>query len=188
MARLIDEALPVWDVNEVHDTWVRASPAEAYSAARAVTVGEVRLLRPFMAVRLIPALVQGRRGIRDDSAKPVLDAMVASGFSVLGERVPEEIALGVVGQFWKLSAESSLRPVADVHELAAFAEPGYARSAMDFRFQAEGPGTRITTETRVAGTDAEATRAFRRYWRVIGTGSALIRISWLNAIRRRVDG
>jgi hypothetical protein len=167
---------------------LRASPAEAYSAARAVTVGEIRLLRPLMAVRLLPAVILRRPGIHDDSATPVLDAMMASGFSLLGERPPEEMALGVVGQFWKLSAQSSLRPVAGVRELAAFAEPGYARSAMDFRFEAEGPGTRITTETRIAGTDEAASTAFRRYWRVIGTGSALIRISWLNAIRRRVDG
>ena len=185
MTRLLDQALPRWDVNEVHGAWIAAPPDRVYAAVRAVEVREVRLLAPLMTVRLLPARLRGGR-IHDDRSLPVLDAMVANGFSMLGERPPHELAIGVVGQFWKLSAETSLRRVNDVEELAAFADPGYAKAATDFRVAPDGPGSRVTTETRIAGTDAEATRLFRRYWRVIGAGSGLIRTSWLNAIRRRV--
>jgi hypothetical protein len=45
----------------------------------------------------------------------------------------------------------------------------------------------ITTETRVAATDDGARRSFKRYWRLIAPGSALIRVVWLRAIRRRAE-
>jgi hypothetical protein len=57
---------------------------------------------------------------------------------------------------------------------------------MSFLVRAEGEGSRLITETRVAGTDATASRRFRRYWRLIRLGSGAIRRSWLAAIRRRV--
>jgi hypothetical protein len=185
MARLLDEALPAWEVDEVHGVWVPAPPEAAFAAARAVTVREVRLLVPLMALRLLPALLRGRR-IRDDRSLPVLDAMVANGFVLLGERPPAEVAVGAVGRFWRLDAEDTLRALSGLAEFAAFAEPGFAKGATDLRVEPEGAGSRVTTETRVAATDDEAARLFRRYWVVIGAGSALIRLSWLNAIRRRV--
>jgi hypothetical protein len=43
----------------------------------------------------------------------------------------------------------------------------------------------VVTETRVAGTSPEATRALLRYWVAIRLGSGAIRRSWLAAIRRR---
>jgi hypothetical protein len=67
----------------------------------------------------------------------------------------------------------------------AFAEPGYAKAAMAFLVRPERGGTRVVTETRIAGTSPEAVRAFGRYWRVIRPGSGAIRRSWLAAIRRR---
>ena len=45
------------------------------------------------------------------------------------------------------------------------------------------PGIRLT----VAGTDAAATRSFRRYWRLVYPGSAAIRLAWLRAIRQRAE-
>jgi hypothetical protein len=48
-------------------------------------------------------------------------------------------------------------------------------------------GSRVTTETRILATDDGARRRFGAYWRVIYPGSALIRIGWLDAIRRRAE-
>ncbi len=45
----------------------------------------------------------------------------------------------------------------------------------------------LTTETRVFATDSRARRRFAVYWRVIYPGSALIRRSWLDAIKRRAE-
>jgi hypothetical protein len=49
---------------------------------------------------------------------------------------------------------------------------------------AGGGLTRVTTETRCAGTDAAASRTFAKYWRAIYPGSAIIRRAWLDAIAR----
>ncbi|MFI5167541.1 MAG: hypothetical protein ACHQQS_13065 [Thermoanaerobaculales bacterium] len=45
----------------------------------------------------------------------------------------------------------------------------------------------MTTETRVAATDAGARRALATYWRVIYPGSSLIRTTWLAAIKQRAE-
>jgi hypothetical protein len=60
-----------------------------------------------------------------------------------------------------------------------------AKAVLAFLVRPERGGSRVITETRVAGTSPDATRAFLRYWRVIRPGSGAIRRSWLAAIRRR---
>ena len=108
--------------------------------------------------------------------------MVGIGFVQLGERLAEELVVGAIGRFWSLTGNRP-RPTDD---FSAFSEPGYAKAAMNFTVRPEGAGSRITTETRVVGTDADAKRKFRRYWLVIRLGSGAIRRSWLKAIRRRL--
>jgi hypothetical protein len=67
-------------------------------------------------------------------------------------------------------------------------EPGIATAGMNFALREDGDGwTRLTTETRVHATDATASRLFATYWRIIYPGSALIRRSWLRAIKARAE-
>jgi hypothetical protein len=175
---ILDDVMPEYDVNEVHDLWVQAAPGEAYAAIKEVTAGEVRLFGPLMRVRTF-----GRFRRAFDPAAPLLGEMLKIGFVPLGERAGEEIAVGAIGHFWSPTGN---RPVATA-DFASFAEPGYAKAAMNFTVMPEGGGTRITTETRIVGTDADATRRFRRYWLLIRLGSGAIRRSWLKALRRRVE-
>ena len=70
-------------------------------------------------------------------------------------------------------------------DFLSFAGPGYAKAAIAFLVRPERGGSRVVTETRVAGTSPEATRALLRYWVAIRLGSGAIRRSWLAAIRRR---
>ena len=88
--------------------------------------------------------------------------------------------LGSVGRFW--SADGDLKRVAR-GEFADFHEPGYAKTAMNFRAE---HGT-LSTETRIQATDDDARRFFGRYWRAIKFGSGAIRAEWLRAIRRRAE-
>ena len=70
----------------------------------------------------------------------------------------------------------------------ALTQPGFAKAGMNFLLEDESGGwTRVTTETRVHGTDAAAQRRFAAYWRVIYPGSALIRRGWLRAIKARAE-
>jgi hypothetical protein len=186
MTRLLDEVLPRWDVNEVHEIRLDATPAVAWAAVEAVLPGEVRLLAPLMAVRGLPARLRGRAPA-SRSPLPLLEGMQRQAFGLLGERTGEESVLGTIGRFWTLDAASTMKRPQTAAEFVGFAEPGYAKAAMDMRVVPDGAGSRVITETRIAGTDAAATRRFRRYWLVVGTGSAVIRRSWLQAIRRRAE-
>jgi len=59
---------------------------------------------------------------------------------------------------------------------------------MSFRLAAQRPGlTQLSTETRVFATDDAACRRFAPYWRVIYPASALLRRTWLAAIRQRAE-
>jgi hypothetical protein len=175
---LVDEVMPDYDVHEVHSLWVPAAPVDAYRAVKSVSAREVRLFGPMMRLRTF-----GRSSRMFDPEAPLLGEMVKVGFMELGERPGEELVLGAIGRFW--SALGNKPRVVD--DFFAFAEPGYAKATLNFSVSAEGSGSRITTETRIVGTDAAATRKFKPYWLLIRLGSGAIRRSWLKAIRRRLS-
>jgi hypothetical protein len=177
---VLDDVLPDPDVSEVHSATTTASPEAVMRAIREVTPLDVPVLVALMAIRSVPALIRGRRFALGGS---LLDGFEAAGFVALRE-TPTELVYGGVGRYW--TPAGGLRRVAP-DEFRAFAEPGFAKGVLGFTVAREGDRTRVTTETRVATTDAAARRSFGRYWRVIHPGSALIRIAWLRAIRRRAE-
>jgi hypothetical protein len=181
----LDEFLPDFDVNEVHSTRVAAPPEAVLAAARAVTSREVPLLVVLMALRRLPAAIRRRRSpaARRALDAPLLDQMTRGGFLLLADR-PDELVAGVVGRFWT--------PDGGIHrlgaaEFAGFEEPGFAKAAVNFRADAVPGGTLLTTETRIRCTDDASRRSFRRYWRIVMPGSAMIRRAWLRAIRLRAE-
>jgi hypothetical protein len=99
-------------------------------------------------------------------------------------RSADELVLGGVGRFWQSSG--GLRRI-EPAEFRYFDEPGFAKAAFNFQIDRAGGSTLLRTETRVATTDEHARRSFGRYWRFVYPGSALIRIAWLRAIRRRAE-
>ena len=174
----LDEFLPHFHFSERHSTEVAASPERTREAVRELRGRDVPLTGVLMALRRLPA-----RKLPRPSSAPVLGQMERGGFVLLAER-PDEVVLGIAGRFWELG--SGVRPVSAA-EFAQFAEPGCARAAINFRVEPAGRGCRLTTETRIEGTDDNARRSFGRYWRVVHPGSALIRREWLRAIRRRAE-
>jgi hypothetical protein len=165
-------------VRERHELWVPADPEATYEAVKAVSAREVRLFGPLMRLRTF-----GRSRRAFDPHGPLLGEMLKIGFVQLGERPGEEIVVGAIGRFWS-PTRNRPRPADD---FASFAEPDYAKAAMNFTITRDGDGSRITTETRIVGTDAKASRKFRAYWLAIRLGSGAIRRSWLKAIRRRLE-
>jgi hypothetical protein len=181
----LDEFLPDYDANEIHSTRVAAAPADVMAAARAVTSREVPLLVALMALRRLPAsMLRRRAGVpRRALDAPIFDQFTRGSFVVLAER-PEELVVGGVGRFW--TADGGVRRVS-AGDFAAFDEPGFAKTVVNFHAQALDGGTLLTTETRVKCTDDAARRKFRRYWRLVMPGSAAIRRAWLRAIRKRAE-
>ena len=110
---------------------------------------------------------------------PVLDQFPRGGFVVLADR-PDEV---IVGRRGPVLDGRRRHPAIAAADFAAFDEPGFAKAVLNLHVRAVAGGTVLTTETRIQGTDERARRSFRRYWRVVMPGSALIRRAWLRAIR-----
>jgi len=181
MILVLDDFLPHYDVHELHSVTIVAPPGAVMDAVRGVTPREVPVLVALMAIRSLPALLRGRRS---QLGRPILDGARTSGFVTLGETA-HELVLGAVGRFWQPAGDLRRIEPADFRD---FAEPGWAKGAVNFKVEQEGGRTVLSTETRVVATDPSARRRFRRYWRVVYPGSAVIRIAWLRAIRERAEG
>ena len=178
---MLDDFLPRYDVNEVHSIGIDAAPAAVREAIATLTPAEVPVLVALMAVRTLPALLTRRR--RTALRGPLLDGFRRGGFVTLRD-TPDQLVLGAVGRFWRPSGDVRRIEAAD---FAGFDEPGWAKGAIDFEIEADGERTLLRTETRVATTDQRARGRFGLYWRLVHPGSALIRIAWLRAIRRRAE-
>ena len=177
---MLDDFLPRYDVHEIHSISTSAAPAAVMEAINGLTPTEVPVFVALMGIRSVPALLRRRRlPLRG----PLLDGFRSSGFVTL-HQAPDELVLGGVGRFWQPSG--GLRRIAAA-EFRDFDEPGFAKAAFNFQIGRAGARTLLRTETRVATTDAHARRSFGRYWRFVHPGSALIRIAWLRAIRRRAE-
>jgi hypothetical protein len=181
---LLESIMPAYDVQEVHSTFVDASAANTYAAILAVTPGETALARPFMWIRTLPARMTGE-GRMDDAVwrRPFLSVPTTAILASVPER---EIVVGLIGEFWKLRRGRRVA-VQGREQFMAFNEPGFAVSTLSFHIDPQDRGVRVTTITRVRTTGPEARRAFSRYWRVVGTGSAVLRRTWLLAVKARAE-
>jgi hypothetical protein len=164
---LLSEVLPEYDFRERHARRIDAPPDRVFAAVRELSADDTP------AVRLLFRL----RGLRGETTSPIFDQMERFGFEVVAEEPGRELVVVAIGQPWKLRGGARPRGV----DFRTFAEPGYAKMALNWRLE---DGT-LSTETRVQLTDANARRSFRRYWLVIRPFSGLIRRAWLRAIARR---
>ena len=163
----VHDALPVYHHRERHTIGIVATPERALAAARETRLDDVPLVGFLFRLR----------GLRAAADGPVWDALRGEGF-----RDFDDETLTLIGKPW--SPAGHLRTVDD---FVGFAEPGWAKMAMDLRAVPAGAGARLETETRIYLTDASARRRFRAYWLVIRPFSGLVRRSWLRAARRRAE-
>ena len=160
--RALDVVMPEFDHNEVHAIEVDAGPERAVASFLAAPAAPGRVVR--MLFRL--------RGVR---TRPTIEGLLTGiGFSVLS-RSPTEVVVGGSGRPW--TPRGGIRAFAD-------ARPDEVRVAVDVRATPLGEGRCVlSTETRIQAVDDAARRAFRKYWRVVGPFSGLIRRRWLRAAR-----
>jgi hypothetical protein len=188
---LLDEHLPRFDFVERHAIAMTAPPAAGFGAIRNADLASGPLTRALLVLRALPGLVvapheTARRFLRARGSRTLtVEGLAGAGFVLLGEEPGREIVLGTIGRFWRPSG--GMRPFAPA-EFAAFAEPGWAKGAWNFRVEsAPGGGATVSTETRVLCTDPRSRRSFGRYWRIVQPFSGLIRIEMLRAIRREAE-
>jgi hypothetical protein len=107
---------------------------------------------------------------------------------LLAEDPGRELALGTVGQFWRIGTGIPLH-LADARAFLTFDRADHAKAVLGFSVAAiPGGGALVSTRTRVRVPDRSARRRFALYWLAIHPTSALIRRNWLRAIKRRAEG
>jgi hypothetical protein len=180
----LDQILPEFQFRELHETRIRATPREVFRAIRQVTAPEIRFFRLLTWIRS-PRLGSVRPSIlAPPPDRPVLDVALDTGFLLLAQDPEREIVIGTVLCRRSAAGAGTLTPAA----FQGLADPDICKVAMNFRIVAESGGfVRLTTETRILALGTPARRRFAAYWRIIYPGSALIRRSWLAAIRRRAE-
>ena len=170
---LADDFLPGYDVVMRHAVTVAAPAATVWDALHRADFAGAWYVRALLVLR-------GLR--RPRGARPLtLDRVVAGGFVRLGERAGRELALGLVGRFW---TPSGGRVRVTPGAFRGFAVPGNAKAVWTFALEPLGAATRVSTETRIACTDAASRRRFRLYWLAVRPFSGLIRRAMLAAIAR----
>jgi hypothetical protein len=119
--------------------------------------------------------------VREEASKGLLAETEALGWGHLAEEPGREIVMGAVCQPWE--GEVVFRPL-PADKFAAFAEPGYAKIVWTLEVEPDGEeACTFRTRTRVATTDPEARRRFRRYWSIFSPGILLIRLEALRLLR-----
>jgi hypothetical protein len=180
---LLDRFLPTCEVLERHQTRVAAPVEMTFAAAREMDLASSPVVRAIfrgreLLMRVTPA--------EKREPQSLIDEVLALGWGVLAEEPGREIVLGAVTQPWEADVHfRSLPP----EEFAAFDAPGFAKIAWTIRAEPLGPAaSRFYTETRVATTDAESRRRFRRYWTMLSPGIRLIRRESLRLVRSGAEG
>lgn len=108
-----------------------------------------------------------------------------AGFSVVAERVPEEVVIGLLGSFWM--PRGGLCADVTAETFRAGPPEGQALAGWNFTVVCLPDScSELRTETRVRCA-VDARWKFRLYWLVVRPGSGLIRRAMLNAIRRDAE-
>jgi len=196
---LADDFLPIYDVSDAVATVVHADVGTTWDALMEVDLIDVGRKRPLVgmlgAVRVLPDIVsQMLHGelpqqppqhlrLRDTAAIPAGEG----GWVLLGERPRDEIALGLVGKFWK--------PIIDfasvtTEQFRDFAEPGYAKTVYALSVRAiDDRRTLLSGVMRTATTDEHARRWFRRYWTFgVGSGAHILVNGLIDVTREMAEG
>ena len=177
---LVDDFLPVYDVSDSVATVTAADAQTTWDALMDVDLIDVGRRKPLVgvlgALRMLPELASHllhgerppaapeRMRLRDTAAMPADQG----GWVLLGERPADEIALGLVGRFWRPVISFAAVPT---EEFRDFAEPGFAKTVYSLSVRPlDGGRTLLRGEMRTATTDEHARRWFRRYW-TLGVGS-----------------
>jgi hypothetical protein len=116
----------------------------------------------------------------------LVDVATRSGFVELISDAGKELVLGTVVIAPPGESRRGRRLAAE--RFAQLHEPGFAKATMSFLIEEQPDGEcLLTTVTRVYAIAKSTQRRFAVYWRIIYSGSALIRRMWLRGIRLRAE-
>jgi hypothetical protein len=192
--RLADELLPVYDVSDSVAVVVDADASTTWDALLATDLIALGRRRPLIAAlggaRMLPEVVMKllhgkpppaspkRLTLLDTAAIPAGDG----GWITLGERPGRELALGLVGKFWRPVIQyASVTP----EEFRDFSTPGFAKTVYALAVDELAPDrTMLSAVMRTQATDDDARTWFRRYWTLgVGSGAHVLVHGLLDSVR-----
>lgn len=182
-ASRLDDFAPAYHYREVHTKHVDVAPERLFAAVKQVTADEIFLFRTFINIRRF-----GQAGpesiLNPPNDTPIIDVATRTTFVLLADAPPRELVVGTIVAAPPMARDPRIGMTPDLY--AVLNGPGFVKATMNFLIEPQaGGGSRITTETRVYGTDDSAIRRFTPYWRTIFPGSWILRVTWLNAIAER---
>ena len=195
---LVDDFLPVYDVSDSVATTVAADVARTWDALMAVDLIDVGRRRPLVgvlgALRGLPDiaahLLHGEAPAGPPKTLRLRDTVQLpadqGGWVLLGERPRDELALGLVGKFWRpVITFAAVTP----EGFREFAAPGYAKTVYSLSVRALSERqTLLSGVMRTATTDDQARRWFRRYWALgVGSGAHLLVDGLLDVTREMAE-
>lgn len=186
-----DTILPNAPFRELHTKQIDHAVDHVWDSLLATTAADIRLLEPLFRLRGLPAKVLGKQPPAPIGDRPALELFSEEGFVMLRQDpTPHDgratLIFGAAGKFWSPTKNTPKR-FESPEAFLAFDDPGYVKTVARFEAFSDNLGTRVETETVVAGTDAAGARKFRPYWVLIRGPSGLLRRSWLSAIDRRAS-
>jgi hypothetical protein len=195
---LADDLLSVFDVSDELAVVVEVGAAATWDALNNADLIDVGRRRPLVgvlgALRDLPEiathLLHGERPLGAPVRLTLRDATglptIGGGWILLGERPGEELALGLVGKFWRPVIEYA---DVDAEHFKAFAEPGWAKTVYALGVTAlDADRTLLRAVMRTVATDERARRWFRRYWTLgVGSGAHVLVHGLLDVVREDAE-
>ncbi|HEY3440232.1 MAG TPA: hypothetical protein VGK29_05755 [Paludibaculum sp.] len=177
---VLDDSMPEYQFFERHSARIHARPEQVMQAIRESTFGDMKSLATLLKIR--GAALRTHTTGDPFQNKRILDAFSASGY-LSGGSDHEIVMFGVV------NVREQRRPeVRTLKECADYREEGGLKMAFNFNVEDVGGGwSTISTVTRVLALDDSTRRGMGRYWRLIVPGSGLLRLQWLEGIKRRAE-
>lgn len=172
MQRLADKYLPDYHFSERHAIRIKGSVQDVFNARDDFDFGRYKLIRFLFGVRGLPSRLS-----KQD--------MKSINFIEL-EKIPsKQLAIGLIGQFWKVNGNLLNFEAAEFINLHP---EGFTKAVWTFCIDRAEPGiTLLSTETRILCIGENARKKFRRYWFLIRPFSGLIRKIMLRGIKKIVE-
>lgn len=170
---LQDKYLPTYQFSEHHARVIKSGQEKIWPLVAQMDFSGSWIIRMLFALRGMPARMMTLEGL--DRAR----------FICLEKKEHDEIAIGLIGQFWR--PNGNLQKFIPA-EFTPFHERGFCKAVWTFRLVSQGPATTLLeTETRIFCTDQKALTKFSRYWLFIKPFSGLIRNEILRGIKNKAE-
>jgi hypothetical protein len=199
-SQLVEDFLPIYDVSDAVAVVVEADRETVWQALLDVDLlklgREAPLVGMLSVLRMLPEVVghllHGERPAKPPESMRLRDLpsipMYEGGWILLGEHPQEEIALGLVGKFWRPVIEFAR--IGTAVEFRDFDTPGFAKTVYSLSVGHLEPNrTLLSGLMRTATTDEHARRWFRRFWTFgVGSGAHVLVGAVLDSARRAAEG